>query len=328
MRQKRYGVAALMLALLWSSQAAAAKVELLRVGNDDAPTIGWCDKNNRMLTPGSVMDVTIMGHNVTGASSVSGTIRLKTVTDFQWANLRDPVVTFGPTGSTPSTFPISAKRSAPLTRHTIVFAAVDDVGAESPLDACKIQVAASLSLVEVGGLALDRTQVVANQQATVKLRVRNTTSGPLASVPWMIWTSQPAARSGRLGGGIVGSSPPRTAVLGSGVLQNVPAGASFEVAAPWAPSQIGTYDVVGQVDPKNTLGENQSERGNNRQQVTVSVATAGPPLYQIPPASPPQTPPAAAPRKCGTCEPLCFRCATNIDCMPGFYCCDNVCVKN
>ncbi len=206
------------------------------------------------------------------------------------------------------------------------------MGAESPIGACKIQVTASLSLVEVAGLALDPSQVVANQQATVRMIVRNTTSGPLASVPWMIWTSQPAAGSGRGGGatigGIVGSSPPRTAVLGSGVQQNVPAEASFEVTAPWAPSQIGTYYVVGEVDPQNTLGENHSERANNRQQVTVSVATAAPSPYHIPPASLPRASPASPfSRVCGECAArdsadCLLTCSTDADCRAGFFCCD------
>ncbi len=278
------------------------------------------------------MNVTIVGHVVPGAVSVvTGTIRVKSQ-NFQWAYPPPyPSVTFTPTTvSAPSTFPLSADRSTPLALYWVGFVAVDDVGAESPIGACKIQVTASLSLVAVAGLTLDRAQVVANQQATVKMIVRNTTSGPLASVPWMIWASQPAAGSGRGGGGIIGgivrSSPPRTAMLGSGVQQNVPAGASFEVTAPWTPSQIGTYYVVGEVDPQNTSGENQSERANNRQQVTVSVATAAPSPYHIPPASRPQAP-TVIPRLCTCPSPPCFKCSIDADCTRGYICCDGICVS-
>ncbi len=98
MRQSRYGVAALVLALLWSHQAAAAaKVELLQVGNDTSVN-RWCDKDNRMLLPGATMNVTIVGHVVPGAVSVvTGTIRVISQ-NFQWAYPPPyPSVTFTPT---------------------------------------------------------------------------------------------------------------------------------------------------------------------------------------------------------------------------------------
>ena len=168
-----------------------------------------------------------------------------------------------------------------------------------------------INVVEVESISFDPPQPVARQQGTVKMVIKNSSTGNLANVPWRMWAQQRVSWGG---------SPPPGVVLGSGQ-QYLHAGRGLTVSVPWAPWQTGTYDVVGEVDPENTLRETESARANNRKQLTVSVAAAARPSAGPPPSSPP---PSSSPRECPM-GGIFFACVIDADCSSGYFCCNGRC---
>jgi len=130
-------LAALVVALAWVGDAAAADVELTKVGND--PQNVWCDTGARQLAQGATLNVQILGRGKKDAPVV-GKIRMKSQTDkFEWAS-GEPTVTFTRTGSSPTSFGVKAKSMASVGTHSIAFAAVDARNSESSRKSCSIEV--------------------------------------------------------------------------------------------------------------------------------------------------------------------------------------------
>ncbi len=109
--------------------------------------------------------------------------------------------------------------------------------------------------VAVTGFSVNPPQPTQGQTVTVTLTIQNVCNGPLASVPWTIE---------------VGTGTGPNQVLGSGVQQNVLAGASFSVTANWTavPGQRG---FLGTADRDNALRESVQHRQNNYKDFPVNV---------------------------------------------------------
>ncbi len=135
------------LALAWGGDAAAADVELVKVGND--PQNVWCDMNARQLAQGATLPVQILGRSKSDAT-VTGKVRMKSQTDkFEWAS-GEPTVTFTRTGSNPTSFGVKAKGTAPIGTYAIVFAAVDARTRESSSKSCSIEVILASRIIPPG----------------------------------------------------------------------------------------------------------------------------------------------------------------------------------
>jgi hypothetical protein len=125
--------------------------------------------------------------------------------------------------------------------------------------------------VAATGLAINPAQPRQGQAVTVSLTIQNVCNGTLANVPWRI----------EIG---TGGGPNR--VLGSGVQQNVPAGASFTVTAAWT-ATAGQNGLLGTADPDNTFRESNQNRLNNYRDFALNVPQVSADT-SAPPGSTPQ----------------------------------------
>jgi hypothetical protein len=114
--------------------------------------------------------------------------------------------------------------------------------------------------VAVTALSVNPPQPSPGQVVAVYLTIRNVCNGPLAYVPWRIEVG-------------TGSGPNQ--LLGSGVQQNVPAGATFTVTANWTATP-GQRGLLGTADPDNMLRENPQYRGNNYRDFAFNVPQPAP----------------------------------------------------
>lgn len=156
------------LALAWGGEAGAADVELTRAGND--PQNVWCDTGARQLAQGATLNVQILGRKTEAGGSLIGKIRMKSQTDkFEWAS-GEPTVTFTWTGSSPTSFGVKAKTTAPVGTYSIQFAGVDARNSESSKKSCRIEVTPAPA-VGTGGRILPGRPVIGEPPISVNLIV-------------------------------------------------------------------------------------------------------------------------------------------------------------
>ncbi len=313
MCKTRGALIAFAVALAWSGEVSAATVELLQAGNDPTPA-GWCNQDNNVLPRGTTMFVTFLGRAPGlpslppllpgpwgqpgiqwGQPGIQGHIRMKTQTDtFEWAYLSEPAVTFTGDGSSPTTFPITAKASAPLGTHLIEFAAVDNVNLESSHRGCKILVV-SWSLPY--GLAVAPP------------------SGATEDTPVIFRPTQAWAPSEKVCG--YEARPTGGGVAWASASDPACAGATTRLAP-------GTYTLrlnIGYRSPEGSSVFSSVER----HRFVVAARAA-------PPASLPQAPTTSRscdcpPPPCPRCPPPpCFKCTIDADCTFGYFCCDGHCL--